>query len=364
MVQLTADIVRPSELTSSERETWRSFVRARPELQSPFFQLEFTDAAAEVVPGSQVAVLHAGGEVKGFFPFQRRGSTVYPLGAPLNDYHSTVASPDVSIDPHALMRLLAAPSMAATGWVGARPAADFKMSNALVADLSSGWDAYDQRQRQQWRRFFGDKDRARRSLARDLGPVSTIIDPVHDQKNLDRLVDLKRRQYARSGRHDIFACGWTTDLLRILAYRSTPEFGATLVLLTAGDEVAALEFSLYSGSHHHFWFPAYEAAAARYSPGILLSLDTMKHFSGEGRTQFDFGLEGEPYKKYFCDKQTTVAEFSLHSTKLKQSLQGVVTRSRFGQSVMRRWSVIDGCETTVRGRLAGVGAAAFAMIPR
>ena len=52
------------------------------------------------------SVLHRGGEIVGFFPFQRRGGSIQPLGAPMNDYHGIIARPGEAPELHELARLL------------------------------------------------------------------------------------------------------------------------------------------------------------------------------------------------------------------------------------------------------------------
>lgn len=353
---LTIETVTPAELTPDELDLWVGFLRADPRLASPYFHPSFSQVAGEVAPGAQVGILHRAGEVVGFFPHQRRGATAQPIAAPLNDYHGVIGRPGAA--PLAqLPGLLRAGSLNVNGWIGeAGQAEGLIRRTTLQAELSDGWDAYDAARRDAHRKYFRDKDRSRRSLERDLGELTIRQGGVAD---LRRLVKLKRKQYRDSGRHDVFACGWTADLLQVLMNSGDADFGGRLMVLEAGGEPIAFEFGLYAGDRYHFWIPAYEAATARYSPGILLSLETMRLGAGEGFRVFDYGFEGEAYKKYFCDRTETVTE-------------GVVRRdgrpapasNRLALSVRRRWAAIDACETTLIGRARGVAAAATAALSR
>src|SRR5690606_31283660 len=223
------------------------------------------------------------------------------------------------------------------------------------------------------RKYFKDKERARRGLERDLGPIETRTNR-RDAALLDHLIELKREQYRRTGRHDIFACGWTRDLLHALMDEQDGDFGASIATLTAGDTVAAMEFSLHAGDRWHFWFPVYEPAAARCSPGIMLSMDTMRLMSERGYRVFDYGFGGEGYKKYFCNAAQAVREGVIVRPGLgatvSQAAVGVLNAAgaergeRLRNSVRRRWSAIEACETDAGGRARGVIQAARAALAK
>ena len=361
---LTAEIIEVGELSASERDRWLAWIAADPALASPYFHPDFAVVAAEVAPGARLAVLHRDGQVAGFFPHQWRGGAVQPLGAPLNDYHGVVTAPGERIALEQLAGLMGARSLSVTGWTGPAAEADtLTASRTLQADLRAGWDAYMADRRARFGKFFKDKERVRRGLERDLGPVTVEIDS-RDPAHLERLINLKQDQYRRSLRHDIFDCGWTADLLRALVAAEGP-LRARLAVLSAGAEPLAYELGLAAGGHYHFWFPAYEARAARYSPGMLLSMDTMQAASAEGFGIFDFGFEGEAYKKYFCDLSQQVLEgVSLRPGLVRAVASAARPDAGLALSVRRRWATIDACETTTIGRVKAVGAAASAMLSR
>ena len=280
---LTIETVTPAELSPDELDLWASFVAADARFASPYFHPRFTQIAGEVAPGAMVSILHRRGRVVGFFPHQRRGGAAQPIGAPLNDYHAVITEPGLDVPLEAVPDLIGAASLGVTGWSGpGREGEGVIARRTLQADLSDGWAAYDAGRRADWHKYFKDKDRARRSLERDHGEVRARLDG-HDPALLDRLIGLKSDQYRRSLRHDIFACGWTADLLRALLTVEHPDFGARLAVLEAGCEAVAYEYGVYAGGHYHFWLPAYEARAARYSPGIQLSLETMRQGAAAGR---------------------------------------------------------------------------------
>lgn len=368
-MDLKVDLIGADEIGEGERALWRSFVQADPAYASPFLWPEFAEIAGQAAPGARIAVLHRAGEIVGFFPHQRRGGSAQPLAAPMNDYHGLILRPGQQRPLLASMPgLLRADSLTVNGWVPA----DFGGPNRQVlrADLRDGWDSYDTERRATHAKFFKDKDRARRSLAKDRGgEVWTEVD-VRDPSRLDELIAWKRSQYQRTRRHDVFACGWTVDVLKALMATDRPGFGAAMAVLWAGDHPAALEFSLYGGAHYHFWFPSYAADAARCSPGILLSQDTMRLKAPDGFRVFDFGFAGEFYKKYFCNREEWVTEKTVFRSGWRRladkAVDGVSVgpARRLTGSFKRRWAVVEACETTASGRLRGAAAAAAAGLER
>lgn len=372
MDTLKIEILAVDALGETEWSLWRDMVAANPELTSPYFRPRFTKVAARVSPNAAVAVLHRDGEIAGFFPFQRRGGSIQPLGAPMNDYHGVIARPGAAPEPPELARLLNVARLNVSAWVG--QARDLIERDCLMVVLpEGGYDAWYAERRTTERKYFKDKERARRGLERDLGPVETRTNR-RDAGLLDQLIELKRDQYRRTGRHDIFACGWTRDLLHALMEEQDGDFGASIATLTAGDTLAAIEFSLHAGDRWHFWFPAYHPAAARCSPGIMLSMDTMRLMGARGYRVFDYGVGGEGYKKYFCNGSQTVREGVIvrpgigaavsHAAVGVLNAAGADRGERLRASVRRRWSAIEACETSAHGRARGVVQAARAALAK
>ncbi|MBX9614540.1 MAG: GNAT family N-acetyltransferase, partial [Caulobacteraceae bacterium] len=256
---LTIEIVKADQLTVADRILWRAMTEANPDLASPYFRWEFTEIAARIVPGAAVAILSRDGRTIGYFPHQRRGAAIQPLGAPMNDYHGVIAMPGDAPPLTVVADLLGAARLSVSAWVG--PSGTGALRETLMTLLpeqgAGSWDAWYAERRQTWGKYFKDKERARRSLETELGKIRVehgLTDPVL----LDHLIGLKRDQYARTGRHDIFACGWTRDLLHALMASGYEGFGASMAGLWAGEKLTAIEYSLHAGDRYHFWFPAYE----------------------------------------------------------------------------------------------------------
>lgn len=366
MAPLKVEFVGLDALGEDGWAKWRSLQAANPLLVSPYFRPEFARIAGRVSPSAAVAVFTRGSETIGFFPHQRRGGALQPLGAPMNDYHGIIALPGEGPTLEQAAQALGAARLNVTAWVGATALGEDRrtVQVELGDDGYQGWYA---ERRATYAKFFKDKERARRSMEAEFGPLRVECG-LRDPALLDSLIALKRDQYRRTSRHDIFACGWTGDLLHALMRSDEGGFGASMAGLWAGDRLAAIEYSLHAGDQHHFWFPAYEPALARCSPGILLSLDTMKLASVLGYRTFDFGFEGEQYKKYFCNGSRTVREALVlkpglgtavsQAAVVALNMAGAGRGERLRASVRRRWAAIEACETTPGARLKGAVEAA------
>jgi CelD/BcsL family acetyltransferase involved in cellulose biosynthesis len=372
MTSLKVDIAATETLGEADWAIWRAMLEANPALTSPYFRPEFARAAGRVSPGAGVAVFSRGGETVGFFPHQRRGGAMQPLAAPMNDYHGIIAFPGEAPSLEAAAEMLGAARLNLTAWVGPTGLGEDRRTVQVELD-ESGYDGWYAERRTSFGKFFKDKERARRSMEAELGPLR-VEHGLRDPALLDWLIDLKRDQYRRTGRHDIFACGWTADLLHALLKEEGEGLGASLAALWAGDRLTAVEYALHAGDQYHFWFPGYEPSLARCSPGILLSLDTMRLASAHGYRTFDFGFEGEHYKKYFGNgfrvvREAVVLKPGLGAT-MSQAAVGALNLAGSGRgeqlrtSVRRRWAAIEACETTPGARMKGAMQAAGAALAK
>ncbi|RZJ43324.1 MAG: GNAT family N-acetyltransferase, partial [Brevundimonas sp.] len=209
MTGFKVDILKAEQLGEAEWAAWRAFLAANPALTSPYFRPSFTRVAGRISPDAAVAVFSKGGEIVGFFPHQRRGAAIQPLGAPMNDYHGVIARPGEGPTLAEVAELLGGARLNVTAWVGETPLGEDRRT-VQVELGDGGYDRWYAERRATFGKFFKDKERARRSMEAELGPLR-VERGLQDPKLLDWLIDLKRDQYKRTRRHDIFACGWTAD---------------------------------------------------------------------------------------------------------------------------------------------------------
>lgn len=354
---VVVETIAVSELGTAERELWRGFRAADPRLGSPYFDLRFVEAASAVAPGAQLAVIREGGTIRGFLPFQQRGGLLQPLGAPLSDFHGVIGAPGLSLGT--LLPHLAGVRRARVGGLigaGETDLQGLSPRRAMAADLSQGFDAY---LAARDARFLKDKRRRRRALERDRGPLSfSFARPTPAE--VDYVLGRKRAQIARTHQYDVFACGWTIDLVQALAEAEAADFGLRLATLRAGDTLVAAELGLTSGARHHLWFPIYEPALAKYSPGGLMTLDTLETAAARGITRVDFGVDADAYKHDFADPAEIVFEGLIER---RLSSRGRRMRRIGASRLARRLDRIVACEPSLVGQLRG-GASFMAAMTR
>lgn len=343
---ITVDCIRSNGLSMAERDLWTAWRAASPQYYSPYFDLRFVDTAMSVCPQAAIAILHRRGTVVGFLPFQRRGGVIQPLGAPLSDYHGVLCAPAQSAPLAEVARGLQADRIRFGSLVTDQAPRGAVARPAMISDLTGGYDAYlDRRRAQGGGGFLKDKRRRLSMLEREHGEASFEFS-ADQSEVLALIVAMKRAQLRRTGQHDIFACGWTVRLLEALADRGDADFGVRVAALRVGDRVIAAEAGLLSGAVHHLWFPVYDAAFARYSPGALMTLETLKACAAAGVATVDFGAAGESYKSAFAEPGQTVYEGAIHAA----DGSGMNVLQQRMLKLDRRLDRITACETELPAR--------------
>ncbi len=365
---ISVETRRASELDPQARALWARFRDANPALSSPYFDLRYVLAASAVAPHAQVAVIRQGGETIGFLPFQRRGGAIQPMAAPLTDYHGLIARPGAQIDLKVVLQHLQARRFRFGGLVDAqaRPINAAAPKPAMIADLTGGYDAYLEGRRAAGQgSFLKDKRRRQRQLAEQVGPLSFSLSADPDM--LELIIAEKRAQMRRTGQHDVFSTPWTQDLLRHLNNDADPDFGLRVAVLKAGDKVVAAEAGLLSGSVYHLWFPIYDPDFARYSPGALMTLETLRVLADQGVALADFGPGAEDYKRAFADEGAEVVEGDVMADPFVEGLRDLVRQTVAGsprlherllalyQRLDRRLDRIAACEPGLNGQISAAG---------
>ena len=321
----TIRVLTPDRLAPGLAAAWAAIQEADPELDAPFFRPEFTRAVAAVRPDVRVAVIEDEWEPLGFFPFQAgRLGVGKPVGGRLSDYHGVVAQPGLHLTPGRLLRACGLRSWAFDHVPVSQPLFAGHHEGILPAhhlDLSSGFEAYLAEKRAAKSGEVKNAEQALRRIERDLGPVRLETD-CRDPETFRTLIRWKSEQYARTGLYDVFSLDWTVRLLERVWDERSEAFSGRLCVLRAGDSLLAAHFGMRSFGTLYWWFPAYEPAFSKYSPGGVLLYETARRGPEAGVTKIDLGKGEERYKLGFANGSRPLAEGMVYRSDVWRRVDG------------------------------------------
>jgi CelD/BcsL family acetyltransferase involved in cellulose biosynthesis len=114
----------------------------------------------------------------------------------------------------------------------------------------------------------------------------------------------KSDQYNRTGRTDRFARPWIVQLMQ---HFHQSGFGVLSTLYADGKPVS-LHFGLRNGQAMAGWFPAYDTAFAKYSPGMIGHLRLAEGCAEHGVTEIAMGRGGKEFKEWLKSREIPIAE--------------------------------------------------------
>jgi CelD/BcsL family acetyltransferase involved in cellulose biosynthesis len=305
------ELVKASELGPAEHSLWAKWRAEQAGMSSPYFSSKWTQAVARVREDIQVAVvLDQNKRVSGFLPLQRPpGRIAVPVGGALNDYNGMVSRPGFSCDLQDIMH------KAKVGRLDFSHVPETQSNfskfallghDSHVIDLSNGLEAYLQARRD---RGSSETKRARkrkRKLAREVGEVHFEAHSC-DQAAFDQLLRWKRDQYHHTSAPDVFAAGWTKELVQNLFETGGPErFGGSLFLLYAADKLIAANYCLADTDILHAWFIAHDPQMARYSPGQILFESMIEHLADTSLREIDLGAGDYRFKTVLANSSRSL----------------------------------------------------------
>ena len=190
---------------------------------------------------------------------------------------------------------------AAVEWAGRRVN---RVRRAPIIDLTRGYEEYTADHKTTVKSIGAH----RRRLQRDLGVVR--FEPQSaDPHALDLLREWKSAQYRRTDRWDrsVGTVG------RPPARGALTEPGRRLCrchvgAARRGPGIVGLHFGLRTDSTLSYWFPTYDRAAARYSPGLVLLLMIVEAAAASGIRRVALGPGDEEYKRRLMTGELRVAD--------------------------------------------------------
>ncbi len=320
-----------AELSPRQLTSWSQFQQDDPALASPFFRPEYTQLVASLCDDVEVAILEESGEAIGFLPFHRdRCNIAHPVGLTLSDYQGIIARHNASWNAQQFLQdcclrawhfnraLACQPAFRANQWF---------LSDATYIDLSSGYQVYARYQQSRGHHTLARLHQKVRKLQREVGTLH-LVPHTADGAVFLQLLQWKTEQYRRIGCRNYLASEWTVELLRRVLAEQSAMFSGMLSVLYAGDDLVALHLGMRSKGVLHGWFPAYNPAFAKYSPGLLLWLQLAEQSAELGIRIIDFGRGDERYKKSLSTGTVRVAEGSLDTRRLASAVRWGVLKAR------------------------------------
>ncbi|MFE6159770.1 GNAT family N-acetyltransferase [Streptomyces sp. NPDC056486] len=310
---------RPGELTAADRVAWtamqsKAHLNGSPELANPFLSPEFTIAVGHWRRGVRIAVVREDGEPAAFFPFQRSITGVgRAIGLGVSDCQGLVHRPGFSWDARELLRACGLAMYEFDHLVAGQQPFEAGASGSFaspVMDIDQGYEAYLGQLKAKSPKFARTTHSKERRLERHHGAVRYVHDE-RDPEVLHTLMGWKSAQYRRTGRSDRFASSWINQLVRQLFHTRSDQFTGLLSVLYADETPVAAHFGLCSERIFAQWFPAYDPAFAKYSPGLILHLRMAEAAAADGIAYLDLGRGQKQYKDSLKTRELTVSEGSV-----------------------------------------------------
>ena len=311
--RVKVELLRPSALGGAELTAWRDIAASQPPLRRAFLSPGFAQACEAAHGRAVVAVLHEAGTIQGFLPFQfasrwhQAAGLAERIGGELSDAAGLIARPGLRADPAALLRLCRLGVLFVTHLVEGQAAFGLTPQahdTGHVIALPDGGPAYLAGLRPD---LLRDTARRLRRAEREYGPLSFHFDARPDAAAALDVIAQKRAQYRRTGAADPFAVAHRLRLIEALCAAGRtddcrpedcrPEdCRPVLASLTAGGRVLARHLGLQCGGTLSYWFPVYDPAAEKVSPGRLLLWHQIGQAAACGITLIDRG-EGDTEAK-------------------------------------------------------------------
>ncbi|WP_406312769.1 GNAT family N-acetyltransferase [Streptosporangium sp. NBC_01639] len=309
---MRVDVIRPQELGPSDVAAWREMQRATPHLGNPFLSPDFAVAMGEVRAEARVAVLSEESGRVGFFPFERHtGGVGTALGAWVSLCQGVVHAPGAQFDAETLLRRCGLHVWEFGCMVDGQPwfqPFEVLRQEAVILDLADGYPAYLEGLRERSPKFLKSTLYKERKLGRDIGEL-TFDFAVRDEEQFRLLRRWKSDQYLKMGRPDRFGRPWVVELAERLNAIDTDDFAGPLSMLYCDGKPVAGHFGLRSDTTLVGWFPAYDPAFAKYSPGLIQHLKMAEAAAAIGLRAMDLGVgTGSEYKESLRSRGEPVTE--------------------------------------------------------
>ncbi|MDR2111718.1 MAG: GNAT family N-acetyltransferase [Candidatus Accumulibacter sp.] len=291
-----------------ERNAWSSLLRSNPDCRRAFLSPGFAEAAARCGNEVWVAAGYRGEEPHWFMPLQRHGEWIgrlgvfEPVGGGMSDYFGAIGvSGSVIVPEHifsasggriaAILFTHLDESQAGFGLRAGEPRV------GLRTHIGDSAETYWADLRRRDKKLVYDTERREKKLMTEHGKLCFEWHSSEASADLQKLVEMKTAQYAKTGKHGgpLFH-KHNVDLLERLLNTADDACEGVLSVLRSGNEIVAAHFGLRCHDVLHIWFPAYAVKFANYSPGRILLKHIIRHAAEHGVHTLDRG-EGDTVAK-------------------------------------------------------------------
>ena len=300
---VSCDIIHPGALNASDRRAWLG-LEAGNGFRSPLLHPDFAALVGAVREDARLALIRDGAELTGAFAYhQRPGGLGRPIGAPFADIQGFSAAPGAAID--------GANWLAASG-LRAMPFDAFCSHDAVFSELAEApsvhairlegdAEAFLESRRALFAKRFKNHRRLARQMEREHGGIELLV-PDRALSHFETLLGWKRRQFARTGLHDVLAPRWAGEMMqRLFDTPEDAELRGLMATLTVGGRFAAGLFGVRAGDVFNPWIAAYDPDFAAWSPGQIILHELISAMPALGLTRCDLGAGHGHYKKYYAN---------------------------------------------------------------
>ena len=141
----------------------------------------------------------------------------------------------------------------------------------------------------------------RRHLRRlsEVEPTAFLMDPSGPQwrEVMDRLTEVKRKQYLRTTARDFFAAPGVLDFYREIAAPEQLGRISHLSALTCGSHVVAAHLGIIGRGRFYYILPAFDPEYRSFAVGLVLLKRLIEQCVDQGYETFDLGEGDYPYKE-------------------------------------------------------------------
>lgn len=361
-------LYRPAEMSAELWQAYAALRDARAIYDDPFFDPDFAKLVGEVREDTRIGVAFDNDEAVGIWALHvRPGGWARPIGGAFSDWHGPILKTGQKLSERGFLAGLELSGMTVAGLLPqAMSVTDgLRRVGANMTDLSMGWDAYLARQQSAWPKHFKKMRRLYRNIERDFSTHEFVWDDSC-ARSFNRLIEMKRDQFARTGLHNVLKPEWARSLLERLHGFEGPRLRARLVTLYFDDHHAASELNLQSDKVMHGWLTAYNRDLGSYSPGNVLVQELLPRLVQNKILTYDSGPGLDHYKRHYTNYQLPIEAGTLRSSCETLALSRLAGQAwRWGENIMpdkasvlmqrarRRMDQVSQSEFSLTGRVSG-----------